>query len=207
MGRNALMIATHDEARALDNITGVYGLGETVSEEHGSAKILYCHEGVFPLTSAPPTAAEVLQNGATLKEHGNSQDQAQGEGSGVNLAWYFLTAIPLPPVPGTVIERGSVICSPEDDANNDVEFSFIADANGVTIPAANATVQVTLVTDPAALGTAQWSGAEVYDPTHADRTLGVFLGGLFWDIVSVDSASQMTLRNRGLAGARITYKS
>ncbi len=207
MGKNTVIVATHDEARPLSADNGVYGLGEVVSEEHGRARIWYCHEGLDPLTAAAPTAARVLKKGALLRDHGDSQDQGQGEGGGVNLAWNFVTAVPAPPAPGTTIERGAVICSPEEDANNDVQCTYVDDANGFAIPAVNAIAQVTVVTTPAGLSTAQWGGAEVYDPTHANRTLGVFCGGGFWDIVSIDASDKMTLRWRGLAGARITWKS
>lgn len=199
MARSSLIIATHDEAQRLDTVSGVMGLGEIVSEEGGDAKALYCFDGIFEGTSLPPTANDVLENGSLVLEYLASQGQRQGEGAGVDLYNTFVSALPIPPDPSSTIKKKAAICAPNDTAVNDVAFSFIL--TDFVIPAINSDVQVHVY------DTSEWLAPSTYDETHADRTAGVFCGGLFWDVVSVDDANHLTIKNRGLAGARLTYKS
>ena len=189
---NVAKIFTHDEARVLGPESS-FGLGEAALDAGKRARLLFS-------PYAAPSAERVIEVGKTVIGPilQGAQQQMQGEaGGGTPLSAIYGTALPVPVVaPGTTIDVGEDVYTPDlDVANEDNAHAFVA--SSFVVPNVDATVDVTV--DDAS----EFSVSD-YDETHADRSAGAFVGGLFWDVTAI-AGDVLTLRNRGLPGALFRY--
>ena len=139
------------------------------------------------LPNQTPASVEAVWCGGARIEK-NSINQVQDLGAGNIPAEYWFAAIPFGPMPGDTCQKGAYVANPQNTACTFVAASF-------TLPAVNSTVQVTV------LSTSEFAEGDFID--HATND-GVFCGGRFWDIVSIDSGTTMTLRLRDVFGAVVT---
>lgn len=149
---------------------------------------------VFP-SSTEPALKELHRRGVWLGALGQPQSQVQDMQTGFDAATFYVGCEPFCPAPGTTIPARSDVRTPSNTAHAYLATAF-------TLPAVNSTVQITI---KAACGedTSDFTAA-VGNYTSRVDDIGIFVGGVFFDLVSIDSSTTMTIRNRGLAGAVIT---
>jgi hypothetical protein len=148
------------------------------------------HVDVWVLNSSetPSSVWHVYSGGTMLGAAFAMQYQYQDMGSIGNVpSEYWIAAGQFGPAPGDTIVKGAYI----NDPQNTPTCNFVAD--DFVVPNVGNTVQVTILADGAAF--------DVGDYVDRDTNAGLFCGGLFWDIVSVDDTTHVTLRNRGIFGA------
>lgn len=167
-----------------DTNLGFAGLAG-ITNEDPNVDVYVCHVG----PSVTPAGVNEIIRGGTLFAHGfGMQYQVQNMSTGNIPSEYWAVATPFGPMPSDTVDAREYVATPQNNAATLVAVPF-------TIPALNSDVQIDV------LDTSGFSvGAFVNNATNA----GVFCGGRFWDIVSVDSATQMTLKLRDAFGAVVT---
>lgn len=183
MGLQLKIIAASDAPVQLstDTTLGFRGLAGIMNETTGVKVACLC------LPNATPSSVQEVWRGGTAIVCG-AINQVQDLTDGNIPYHYWVAATSFGPMPGDTINAGEYCATPQNDVATFVTEPF-------TLPAINSTVQITVLdTSAFAIG------------NYADRTAntGVFCGGRFWDIVSLDSATTMTLRLRDVFGAVVT---
>lgn len=184
IGYSYKVIATADEAKPLGTTVedAFSGIGAPCNRDPVQRVFL-----MFSTTNnAAPSAAEVVRVGAELDPHEQQQTQYVNEGTPIKD--YYVTCHPLHVEAGAVIERGAYVC---DEAN--AAYTFIL-AN-FTQPAVDANVAVSVL--DSAVACLSVGGLPVESRVFV-------AGGGFYDVVSIDSATQVTLKYRGEPGAVVT---
>lgn len=184
VGYSYKVIATANEAKPLGTTVddAFSGIGAPCNRDPVHKVYL-----LFSNTNNPaPSADDVVRIGAELDPHEQQQTQYVNEGTPIKD--YYVTCHPLHVESGAIIERGAYVC---DEAN--ASYTFIL-AN-FTQPAVDANVAVSVL--DSAVACLSDGGLPV-----ASR---VFVaGGGFYDVVSIDSGTQVTLKFRGEPGAVVT---
>lgn len=107
MGISLKVIARSDTATPLGASTddNFGGLGTVANEDHLQDVKIMSHPG-----SAAPTATEVLVSGSRIGARSEAtQNQLQDPNSSTSPVTYYVTAIPLPTLPGDTIPRGAEV--------------------------------------------------------------------------------------------------
>jgi hypothetical protein len=147
---------------------------------------VYCRHVGANVT--PASVMEIVRGGTMLAHAFGMQYQVQNMSTGNIPSEYWIAATPFGPMPGDTIAARVYCASPQNDVATLVTSSF-------TVPSLNSNVQIDVL---------DTSGFSVGTFVNNAANAGVFCGGRFWDIVSVDSATQMTLKLRDAFGAVVT---
>jgi hypothetical protein len=163
-----------------DGQLGFNGLAG-ITNEDPSVDVL-----ILRLPSATPSSIdEIYRAGSLLPAGYDMQYQFQDQGTGNVPANYWFAALPFGPGLGDTIAKRAYVATPMNDACTFVASNFV-------LPALNNTVQITVL---------DTSAFAVGDYVDRATNAGVFVGGRFWDIVSIDSGTTMTIRLRDVFGA------
>jgi hypothetical protein len=181
MGIQLKIIAASDAPVQLSSNTalGFRGLASPTNED-ANVDVVIRHS---PVTT--PSLNEVYRGGSMLVHSYGMQYQVQDTETGNTPSEYWLAALPFGPMPGDIIAVRSYVATPENSACTFVAVAF-------TLPALNGNVQITV------LDTSDFSVGNYVDRV---TNTGLFVGGRFWDIVSIDSGTLMTLKLRDVFGA------
>lgn len=136
----------------------------------------------------PANTSEVIRRGTLYACDFKMQYQVQNMDTGNLPAEYWAVATPFGPMPGDTINARAYCAKPQNDVATLVTTSFV-------IPALNSNVQISV------LDTSDFVVGTFVDNATNE---GVFVGGRFWDIVSIDSSTQMTIKLRNAFGAVVT---
>lgn len=190
MGIQIKIIAASDATVRLssDTTLGFRGLAGLTNEDK-CTDVAALFLPIPPVSEDPPPAAptvnDVYRNGSLLVHDYAMQYQVQDMDTGNTPCDYLLAALPFGPEPGETIEKRAYVATPQNSISTFVNADFIVPALGVT-------VQVTVLD-----ATAFTIGDYVDRATNE----GLFVGSRFWDIVSIDSSTTMTIRLRDVFGA------
>lgn len=167
-----------------DTNLGFAGLAG-ITNEDPNVDVYVCHVG----PSVTPASVNEIIRGGTLFAHGfGMQYQVQNMSTGNIPSEYWAVATPFGPMPGDTIDERAYCASPQNDVATLVTSAF-------TVPSLNSNVQIDV------LDTTDFTVGTFVDNATNE---GVFCGGRFWDVVSIDSATQMTIRLRDAFGAVVT---
>lgn len=170
---------------------GFRGLGGIFNEDRNNdCKILQKGGG-------NPTLAELHSRGIWLGASGEPQAQVQDMSTGFDPSTFWVGCEPFVIAPGADIPIKADIRSP---MNTSPAHGYLA--AGFGLPAVGATIVIE-VQDACGVNAATFAP---HVGTYVDRDTdrGVFIDGVFFDLVSIDDDTHMTIRNRGLPGAVVT---
>jgi hypothetical protein len=157
-------------------------------DEHNDCKVAFVAEG-------EPTAADLARLGAWLGAGASPQIQVQDMGTGFDASRFFVICEPFVLSPGVSIPAKSDIHTPKNTIH-----AYLAE--GFTLPNLNDTVDV-VVKESLGISADSFIGA-VGEYAGREANLGVFIGGVFFDLVAIVDSTHMTIRNRGLPGAVVS---
>ncbi len=192
MGWSALVIA---------DATSVANLGTTEQGFRGLAGIFNqdnANDAIVLNSPTEPSLAQLHAQGAWLGPLGNPQVQVQEIGIGTDPSTIWVGCTPfVHAVPGNTIapEEDVYPPSPGNEVHGYVAASFV-------IPAVGNAVSIEVLS--ACNVNASAFAAQIGDYVDRSTNKGLFLGGLFWDLVSIDDSTHITIRNTGKPGAAIT---
>lgn len=167
-----------------DTNLGFAGLAG-ITNEDPEVDVYCCHVGA---NVTPASVMEIVCRGSLVAHGFGVQLQVQNTSTGNIPSEYWAVATPFGLMPGDTVPARSYCATPQNSVANLVVLPFL-------IPALDSDVQITV------LDTSGFSvGTFVNNATNA----GVFCGGRFWDIVSIESSTQMTIRLRDAFGAVVT---
>lgn len=156
-----------------------------ITNEDPEVDVYCCHVGA---NVTPASVKEIVRSGTMFAHAFGMQYQVQNMSTGNIPSEYWIVATPFGPMPSETISARAYCASPQNNVATLVTTSF-------AVPSLNSNVQIDV------LDTGDFTvGAFVDNATNA----GVFCGGRFWDIVSIDSATQMTIKLRNVFGAVVT---
>jgi hypothetical protein len=168
---------------------GFRGLGGIFNEDdNNDCKILQ-------KANAAPSLKELHRRGVWLGAHGEPQAQVQDMQTGFDPSAFYVGCEPFVSAPGTTIPIKSDVRTPNNTAHAYLAADFV-------LPNVGDTIQITVQLACGESADDFASSVGEYDGRQAD--LGVFVGGVFFDLVSIEDSTHMTIRNRGLPGAGIT---
>jgi hypothetical protein len=175
-------------------VQGTKGLCGIFDEDaNNDCKIYSCNATDDEGSAIPnPTLRELHRNGVWLGAGGAPQEQFQDMAVGFIAGRYFVGCEPFVIPPGSTIPIKSDVHTPNNTAHAYLASEF-------ALPNVGDTIQITV---QHACGESADDFADAVG-VYVDREtdLGVFVGGVFFDLVSVDDSTHMTIRNRGLPGA------
>lgn len=183
MGLQLKVIAASDAPVQLssDATLGFRGLASPTNEDPNvDVAIRY-----VPAPGSAPSLNDVYLGGSLLVRAYGMQYQVQDTETGNTPSDYWIAALPFGPMPTNTIATRSYVATPANTACSFVAVDF-------TLPAVNSNVSITV------LDTSVFAVGNYVD--RATNT-GLFCGGRFWDIVSIDSATTMTVKLRDVFGA------